>query len=178
VQTAYASRPWAAELPSAGRPLGAELLGRLARAGVRVAAVTHAAGLSSTGDPAIDAALPLPERFDVPSPTIASIASARAAGGRVIAVGTSVVRALEGCASLHGGALAAGEGVTELVIRRAFEPRIVDGLFTGIHEPSASHFELLQAFAPLELVMEAYAHAESVGYLGHEFGDASLILPA
>ncbi|MFO0744788.1 MAG: S-adenosylmethionine:tRNA ribosyltransferase-isomerase [Myxococcota bacterium] len=95
-QTPYATRPWAAEMPSAGRPLGAETLLALRRRGVGVATLTHAAGLSATGDAALDAALPLPERYDVPAATVAAIARVRAAGGRAVAVGTTVVRALEG----------------------------------------------------------------------------------
>jgi S-adenosylmethionine:tRNA ribosyltransferase-isomerase len=170
-QTRYGARPWAAELPSAGRPLTWELLLALRRRGVGVAAITHACGLSSTGDAAIDAALPLPERYDVPTDTVAAIARAE----RVIAVGTSVVRALEGCAAKHGR-LVAGEGETDLVVDAAFRPRIVAGLLTGLHEPTASHFKLLQAFAPLGLLERAYAHAESAGYRGHELGDSCLIL--
>ena len=176
VQTPYAARPWAAEMPSAGRPLRASLLRALAISGIRVATLTHAAGLSSTGDSVLDAALPLPERFDVPTDTVDAIARARESGGRVVAVGTTVVRALEGAARLHGGALVAGEGTTDLRVDQAFVPRIVDALFTGLHEPTASHFRLLEAFAPVALLERAYAHAERSGYVGHEFGDSSLIV--
>ena len=95
---------------------------------------------------------------------------------RVVAVGTSTVRALEGQAALHGGRLAAGGGVTSLVIGAAHRLRIVDGLLTGVHEPASSHFELLKAFAPEGLLREALAHAEAEGYLGHEFGDSALVL--
>jgi S-adenosylmethionine:tRNA ribosyltransferase-isomerase len=176
VQTAYASRPWAAEAPSAGRPLTWRVLLEARRRGIALAAVTHAAGLSSTGEPALDAALPLPERFDVPEETVAAVTRARAAGGRVVAVGTTVVRALEGAAEAGGGPLRAGEGRTSLRIDRAFRPRIVDGLLTGVHQPGESHFELLQAFAPEPLLRRALSHAEQEGYLAHEFGDSCLIL--
>jgi S-adenosylmethionine:tRNA ribosyltransferase-isomerase len=174
VQTAYATRPWAAELPSAGLPLDWDLLTRLRGRGVGWAAVTHAAGLSSTGDAALDAALPLPERFEVPAATVAAIADARARGDRVVAVGTSVVRALESAAA--AGSLRAGGGETDLLVGPGYRPRVVDGLLTGLHEPTASHFALLQAFAARPLLERAYAHAERAGYLGHEFGDANLIL--
>ncbi|HET6896749.1 MAG TPA: S-adenosylmethionine:tRNA ribosyltransferase-isomerase [Vicinamibacteria bacterium] len=177
VQTAYASRPWAAEAPSAGRPLTWRVLLEARRRGIALAAVTHAAGLSSTGEPALDAALPLPERFDVPEETVAAVTRARAAGGRVVAVGTTVVRALEGAAEAGGGHLRAGEGRTSLRIDRAFRPRIVNGLLTGVHQPGESHFDLLQAFAPEPLLRRALAHAEQEGYLAHEFGDSCLILP-
>ena len=99
VQTAYASRPWSVEMPSAGRPLTWEVLLGLRRAGIELASVTHAAGLSSTGDDAIDRALPLPERYEIPRRTVAAIAATRARGGRVIAIGTTVVRALEAARS-------------------------------------------------------------------------------
>jgi S-adenosylmethionine:tRNA ribosyltransferase-isomerase len=178
VQTVYASRPWAAELPSAGRPLRWQLLLDLKRRGIALAALTHAAGLSSTGDPALDRALPLPERYEVPETTVAAVGTARASGGRVVAVGTSVVRALEGCAVRHGGRLAAGRGTTDLVVGPGYAPRVVDGLLTGFHEPGSSHLGLLRAFVPPPLLEAAYSHAEAEGYRGHEFGDSSLILAA
>lgn len=177
VQTRYGARPWAMEMPSAGRPLTFDLLLRLAKAGVRIAGLTHACGLSSTGDPEIDAALPLPERFEIPEDTVDAIARAP---GRVLAVGTSVVRALEGCVALHG-TLRAGAGVTDLRIgpdfRPDFRPRVVTGLLSGLHETGTSHFNLLNAFAPPALLRAAYAHAAEQGYLQHEFGDSNLILP-
>jgi S-adenosylmethionine:tRNA ribosyltransferase-isomerase len=178
VQTAYASRPWAAELPSAGRPLNWELLLSLKRQGIALAAVTHAAGLSSTGDPALDHALPLPERYEIPPETVEAVGKARARSGRVVAVGTSVVRALEGCALRHGPRLAAGRGLTDLVVGPGFVPQVVDGLLTGFHEPGSSHLGLLRAFVAPPLLDQAYAHAEAAGYRGHEFGDSNLILAA
>lgn len=191
VQTPFASRPWAVEMPSAGRPLTWRLLGELRARGVRLASLTHAAGLSSTGDPAIDAALPLPERFDVPAATVRAIAEARRAGGRIVAAGTTVVRALEGSArladlreavacdshALHGGELLPGEGTTDLRIDARFRPRVVDGLLTGLHELGSSHRELTQAFAPEPLLARAWTHAEARGYQDHEFGDVCLVLP-
>jgi S-adenosylmethionine:tRNA ribosyltransferase-isomerase len=178
VQTAYATRPWAAELPSAGRPLSWELLLSLKRGGIALAALTHAAGLSSTGQPDLDRALPLPERYDIPAPTVDAVRTARAAGGRVVAVGTSVVRALEGCALRHGRDVAAGQGTTDLVVGPGYALQVVDGLLTGFHEPGSSHLGLLRAFVPPPLLDAAYAHAQAAGYRGHEFGDSSLILAA
>ena len=174
VQTAFAGRPLAAEMPSAGRPLRIPLLRALRRRGVAVATVTHAAGLSSTGDPALDAALPFPELSLVPPVAVAAVERARGAFGRVVAVGTTVVRALEG--AWRDGALRARAATTDLRIGKGFEPRVVSGLLTGLHEPGESHFELLQAFAPRELLEAALAHAADAGYRGHEFGDASLVL--
>ena len=142
-----------------------------------IASITHAAGLSSTGDPALDAALPLPERFDVPQATVQAVERSRRTRGRVIAIGTTPVRALEGSAMQHGGTLVAGTGVTELVIGPGYRRRVVEGLLTGVHEPGASHYALLQAFAPANLLAQATAHSANAGYLAHEFGDSWLILP-
>ena len=169
VQVAYASRPWAAEMPSAGRPLRWELLLALRPRGVQLASVTHAAGLSSTGDAALDAALPLAERFDIPEATARAVAEAE----RVVAVGTSVVRALEGSA-----VLGVRSGETDLILGPGYAPRVVDGLLTGVHEKGASHYALLRAFASEELLARATAHAETAGYLSHEFGDSWLIVPS
>jgi S-adenosylmethionine:tRNA ribosyltransferase-isomerase len=172
VQTHFAARPWAVEQPSAGRPLGWDLLSSLRKKGVALASLTHAAGLSSTGDPAIDAALPLPERYAIPDATVAAIENAR---GRIVAVGTSVVRALEGCHATFGS-LRALESETDLVLGPHTKLQIVDGILTGMHEVSGSHYQLLQAFASPEKLSRAYAHAEAAGYLAHEFGDSCLIL--
>jgi S-adenosylmethionine:tRNA ribosyltransferase-isomerase len=176
VQTVYGARPWAVEAPSAGLPLTWNLLLALRRRGVRLASLTHAAGLSSTGDAALDAALPRPERSDIPAATVEAVEATRAAGGRVVAVGTTVVRALEGRAVQHGGRLVPGEGTTDLLLGPGFVPRVVHGLLTGVHEPGSSHHALLQSFAPLPLLKEAAGHAEARGYLGHEFGDSCLLL--
>jgi S-adenosylmethionine:tRNA ribosyltransferase-isomerase len=178
VQTAFASRPWAVEMPSAGRPITAALLGRLRRKGVAVARLTHAAGLSSTGDSAIDGLLPFPERYEIPRETVTALARARAEGGRVVAVGTTVVRALEGCASTHGGEVVSGRGITDLHIGEGFAPRVVDGLLTGMHEAGTSHRSLLHAFVGESLLSRAWADADARGYLGHEFGDHALVLPS
>lgn len=173
-QTVYAGRPWSVEMPSAGRPLSWAVLLECRRRGIRLASITHAAGLSSTGDPVIDAALPLPERYEIPRRTVEAIQEARASRGRVIAVGTSVVRALEGCVVAHGG-LRAAAGVTDLVITPGFRPRVVDGILTGVHDPTETHFDLLHAFASRECLTAAHALATRLGYRGHEFGDAMLI---
>jgi|HubBroStandDraft_6_1064221.scaffolds.fasta_scaffold407892_2 S-adenosylmethionine:tRNA ribosyltransferase-isomerase len=169
VQTAYATRPWAAEMPSAGRPLTWEILLGLRRAGVELATLTHAAGVSSTGDPALDRVLPWPERYELPQRTLDAVAQARARGGRVIAIGTTVVRALE---SAHE----AGAGIATLRLDAAYRPRVVDGLLSGLHVPGESHFELLSAFAPAEQLARGVALAAEHGLSAHELGDACLIL--
>lgn len=172
----FASRPWAFESPSAALPLTFEVLGALRRRGVELGSVTHAAGLSSSGSPSLDRRLPLPERYEIPSATAALIEATRARGGRVLAVGTSVVRALESGALEHGVSRA-GVGEARLVIGPRFRPRVVDGVLSGMHEPATSHFALLRAFAPRALLDEALEAAGRAGYLQHEFGDACLILP-
>lgn len=174
VQTVYAGRPWAFEMPSAGRPLSWETLLALRARGVHWGALTHAAGLSATGDPAIDAALPLPERYEIPEATVAAIEEARRTGGRVIAVGTTVVRALEGAAAAHGG-LRAGSGTTDLRIGPNFRPCIVGGILSGTHADGESHFALLGAFAKDDLLRDAAAFAEARGFRTHELGDSMLI---
>jgi S-adenosylmethionine:tRNA ribosyltransferase-isomerase len=149
------------------------LLG-LRRAGIAIATLTHAAGLSSTGDDALDRALPWPERYEIPRATVDAIAAAKARGGRVIAIGTTVVRALE--AAAQAGPLVAGSGVAALRLGAAHALRVVDGLVSGLHVPGESHFDLLTAFAPRERLTRALDLAAREGLSSHELGDSCLIL--
>ncbi len=176
VQTAFAARPWSVEMPSAGRPLTWELLLALRRRDVALATLTHAAGLSSTGDSTLDAGLPLPEPYEIPAATVRAIAAARAVGGRVIAVGTTVVRALESAALAPGG-LAAGSGLASLIVTPAHRLGIVDGVISGLHGPEESHFRLLGALVDRGALDRAFALAAAAGLRGHELGDACLIAP-
>jgi S-adenosylmethionine:tRNA ribosyltransferase-isomerase len=175
-QTAYAARPWAVEAPSAGLALTWDLLLELRRRGIELARVTHAAGLSSTGDASLDARLPLAERYDVSALTVSAVERARRRGGRVVAVGTTTTRALEGAAASHGGRLVASRGVTTLRLGPGSGRRVVDGILTGVHETDSSHFRLLESFAPRPVLERARECAEARGYLGHEFGDVVLVL--
>jgi S-adenosylmethionine:tRNA ribosyltransferase-isomerase len=170
VQNVYGGRPWAVEMPSAGRVFRAETLLELRRRAVELVQVTHAAGLSSVGDEAIDTRLPLPERYEVPEATWRAIARARSRGGRVVAVGTSVVRALES-AALSGKAA----GVTDLHIGPATPRAVVDAVLTGVHDVDTSHFRLLLAFADHDVLGRVQERAEREGLLGHEMGDACLV---
>ena len=170
VQTVYAARPWAAEMSSAGRPLTWQVLLELRRRGIAIARLTHAAGLSSTGDGELDRALPWPERYEIPRATLAAVADAKARGGRVIAIGTTVVRALESAAD--GDAT----GIATLLVGPAYRPRVVDGLVSGLHAPGESHFELLSAFAPRERLVRAIELAAANGLSAHELGDSCLVL--
>lgn len=175
-QTAFARRPWAVESPSAALPLRWEVLLALAARGVGLATLTHAAGLSSIDGGALDAALlPLPERSDLPAETVAAIERTRQRGGRVIAAGTTVVRALEG--RRHDrGRLAPGESETAYRLDGRTPPRVVDGLITKLHAPQDSHFAVLASFAPERWLLDAFAEATSRGFLHHEFGDTALIV--
>lgn len=170
-QTVFAEEPGSAEMPSAGRPFTHDLLGRLERSGVVVARVTLHTGLSS----AEDGEPPLPERFRVTASTAELVAATHAAGGRVIAVGTTVTRALE-TAAAYDGRVRAAHGWTSLVLGEDRPARVVDGLITGWHAPGASHLHLLEAVVGRERVADAYAAALAGGYLWHEFGDSALLL--
>src|SRR5262249_16901482 len=156
---------------SAGRPLTWDTLLELKRKGVELASLTHAAGLSSTGDPAIDAALPLPESYDIPSSTVSSIHRARQAGGRVIAVGTSTMRALESAEA--AGRLRPGKGLATLRIGPSYRLRIVNGLLTGIHIPGESHYDLLASLIEPPLLDRAMKIIGEQRLAGHEFGDSA-----
>nr|WP_307855789.1 S-adenosylmethionine:tRNA ribosyltransferase-isomerase [Kibdelosporangium banguiense] len=171
-QTVFAQSAGSAEMPSAGRPFSPELVTSLVSSGIAFAPITLHTGVSSIeeGKP------PLPERFQVPAATARLVNSTRAAGGRVVAVGTTVTRALESVAS-PDGVVRAGEGWTELVLGLEWPARVVNGLITGWHAPGASHLQLLQAVAGSALVDQAYAAAGDEGYLWHEFGDSCLLLP-
>ncbi|WP_433292048.1 S-adenosylmethionine:tRNA ribosyltransferase-isomerase [Actinoplanes sp. CA-030573] len=171
-QNAYATEPGSAEMPSAGRPLTGRVLAELAGRGVLVAPVTLHTGVASAE---VDEP-PYPEWFAVPETTARLIGSVRAAGGRVIAVGTTVVRALESAVDA-GGQVRAASGWTDLVIGPERRVRAVDGLLTGLHEPRASHLRMLTAIAGEEALRVAYDEALRGRYLWHEFGDVHLLLP-
>jgi S-adenosylmethionine:tRNA ribosyltransferase-isomerase len=171
-QTVFAREPGSAEMPSAARPFTAELVTELVSAGVLVAPVTLHCGVSSleAGES------PYPERYRVPPETARLVNAVRGWGGRVIAVGTTVVRALETVAE-PGGTVTPGHGLTRLVVSPAHGLRAIDGLITGWHEPDSSHLSLLEAAAGPELLRRSYAAAHATGYRLHEFGDSHLILP-
>jgi S-adenosylmethionine:tRNA ribosyltransferase-isomerase len=171
-QTVYAREPGSAEMPSAGRPFSQRLMVDLISRGVLFAPLTLHTGVSSPErhEP------PYPERYEVPVATARLVNAVRGYGGRVIAVGTTTVRALETVAGPDGTARA-GEGWTGVVITRGRGVRAVDGLITGWHEPEASHLMMLEALAGEELLSDSYDEALEHGYLWHEFGDSHLILP-
>jgi S-adenosylmethionine:tRNA ribosyltransferase-isomerase len=158
-------------MPSAGRPFTTDLVTALVAGGVAIAPISLHTGVSSleAGEP------PVAERYLVPPATARLVNLTRRSGGRVIAVGTTVTRALETVAD-YRGEVNAGAGWTDLVLGPGRPARVVDGLVTGWHAPGASHLLLLEAVAGAELVAAAYREALRIGYLWHEFGDSHLIL--
>jgi S-adenosylmethionine:tRNA ribosyltransferase-isomerase len=170
-QTVFATRPGSAEMPSASRPFTPAIVTRLVASGVTIAPLTLHTGVSSLeGDED-----PYPEFYDVPPATARLAALTRASGGRIIAAGTTVVRALESAALASGGGGASGW--TEHVVTPDTGVRAVDGLLTGLHEPCSSHLKMLAAFAGEDLLSRCYAEALDHDYLWHEFGDVHLLLP-
>jgi len=191
-QTVFASLPGSAEMPSAARPFTPEIVTRLVSRGVSVAPITLHTGVSSLegGED------PYPESYDVPAATARMVNLTRRSGGRVIAIGTTVVRALESAAlhsgSEHGasqhsqaraagcasdGAVVASAGWTTHVVTRQTGVAVVDGLLTGLHEPHSTHLWMLAAFAGDQLLDRCYQAAAAGGFSWHEFGDVHLLLP-
>ncbi|MEA3055029.1 MAG: S-adenosylmethionine:tRNA ribosyltransferase-isomerase [Actinomycetota bacterium] len=171
-QNVYSTEPGSAEMPSAGRPFTPEVITRLVAKGVDVAPLVLHTGVAS-----LEAdELPYPERVKVPRTTADRVNHTRAAGGRVIAIGTTVVRALESAADTDGVAREL-DGWTDLVITPERGVRVVDGLLTGWHEPEASHLLMLEAIAGRAVLEASYDASLAEGYLWHEFGDVHLLLP-
>ena len=170
-QTVFAREPGSAEMPSAARPFSVELVTDLVRQGVLITPITLHTGVSSqeVGEP------PQPEWYRVPAETAALVNHVRSQGHRVVAVGTTVTRALE--SAQQEGTVNAAQGWTDLVLGPERPARVVDGLITGWHEHGASHLELLRAIAGDRLVQSAYDEASRRGLLWHEFGDSCLLLP-
>jgi S-adenosylmethionine:tRNA ribosyltransferase-isomerase len=160
-------------MPSAGRPLSERVITDLVARGVAVAPIVLHAGVSSLEEGEV----PGPEWFRVPAATARLVEATRAGGGRVVAVGTTVVRALETAADAGAGTVTAAEGWTRVVVTPERGVRAVDALLTGWHEPESSHLKLLNAVGGAQLVERSYAAALERGYLWHEFGDVHLMLP-
>jgi S-adenosylmethionine:tRNA ribosyltransferase-isomerase len=170
-RNSYSTIPGSVEMPSAGRGLTPRLLARLAARGVQVVPVTLHCGVSSqeAGE------APYVEWCSVSAGTAGAVNAARRSGRRVLAVGTTVVRALE-TAAVDGGFLTAAEGWTDLVVGPHREIRTIDGLLTGWHEPRASHLMMLESLVGRDLLGQSYRAALQAGYLWHEFGDVHLLL--
>jgi S-adenosylmethionine:tRNA ribosyltransferase-isomerase len=171
-QNVYATSPGSAEMPSAGRPFTPEAITALVAKGVGVAPIVLHTGVAS-----LEAhELPYPERMIVPEPTAEWVNGAHRTGHRVIAVGTTVVRALETAVGPEGR-ISAYDGWTDLVVSPDSGVRVVDGMVTGWHEPASSHLMMLEAIAGRPLLQASYEAAINQGFRWHEFGDTHLILP-
>lgn len=175
-QTLFARVPGSAEMPSAARPFTREVLRTLGRRGVRLASITLHAGVSSLDVEAarVEEQALFPEPYVVPASTAEAVNATRRAGGRVIAVGTTVVRALE--TAWDGEKVCASAGFTRSFIHPARGIHVIDGLVTGLHDPVTTHLAMLHTLFSPEALHEAYAEAVREGYLWHEFGDSHLIL--
>jgi len=171
--TPIAGNPVAFEPPSAGFALSWDMLGSMTQRGVQFATLTHSAGLSSTGDAQLDARLPFDEPYRIPASTAEAIARAKARGARTVAVGTTVVRALEHAAV--DGHVTSGIGVATQRIGHATRLRVVDAVLSGTHEKGTSHYELLRAFVSMGTLTRMEQQLESHGYRTHEFGDSILV---
>jgi S-adenosylmethionine:tRNA ribosyltransferase-isomerase len=171
-QTVFAGERGSSEMPSAGRPFTQGLVDQLKAKGVQIQPILLHTGVSSleSYEP------PYEEYFRVPPETARAVNQVRLQGGRVIAVGTTVVRALETAAG-EDGQVRCGEGYTSLVITPECGVKVVNGLLTGLHEPRSSHLMMLEAIAGSRHVRRTYEAALQGGYLWHEFGDLHLILP-
>jgi S-adenosylmethionine:tRNA ribosyltransferase-isomerase len=172
--TAIAGPPVAFEPPSAGFVLTWRLLDALQRRGVRFTTLTHAAGLSSTGDPFLDSRLPFDEAYEIPRATARLVNRAKVHRRRIVAIGTSVVRALEHAARANG-VVRAGHGLATGRLGPDTRLRIVDAILSGTHEPGTSHYELLQAFVPTATLSEMDGELNRLEYRTHEFGDSIFV---
>ena len=172
--TRFASRPVAFEAPSAGFILDWAAIGSIRARGAAFATLTHAAGISSTGDAELDRLLPLDEPYDIPPSTAASIETCKGRGGRVIAIGTTVVRALEHAAR-GDGTVRHGGGTATQHIGPLTRLRCVDAIVSGTHEPGTSHYQLLRAFQDDAVLARMEAEANAHAYRTHEFGDSVLV---
>jgi S-adenosylmethionine:tRNA ribosyltransferase-isomerase len=177
VWTRIASLPVAFEPPSASFALDWQMIAAMRARDIGFATITHAAGISSTGDVELDRRLPLDEPYDISPSTTRAIARTRSAGGRIVAIGTTVVRALEH-AAMRDGVVHPGDGVATQRIGPGTRLRVVDAILTGVHERGTSHFELLRAFADDLTLMAADEEMAAHGYRQHEFGDSVLVIPA
>ena len=171
-QTVFAREPGSAEMPSAARPFSSELVTDLVTRGVAVVPLLLHTGVSSLEG----GERPYPEYYRVSEAAASALNAARGRDGRIIAVGTTVVRALA-TVSDERGRVHAGEGLTEVVVTPENPVRGISGLLTGWHEPASTHLLLLESFLPAEVLEDAYAHAIAGGYHWHEFGDSHLLLP-
>jgi len=174
VWTSIAGPPVAFEPPSAGFVLDWQALASIRARGVEFATITHAAGVSSTGDPELDALLPFDEPYRIPESTALAIRRTQEHHGRITAIGTTVVRALEHAAAFDG-VVRASEGLATQRISAASRLRVVDAILSGTHEPGTSHYDLLRAFTDRTTLSGVDQELDAHAYRTHEFGDSVFI---
>jgi S-adenosylmethionine:tRNA ribosyltransferase-isomerase len=179
-QNVYSDKPGSSEMPSAGRAFTWKMIFDLKNSGIETASILLHTGLSSYMDDEFDAKHPISEEeYLINLDAARKINEAHLRGNRILAIGTTVVRALESASSSSSssdGTIQPSHGYTRLHISERYNLRLVNGLLTGLHEPNASHLDLLQAFIPSSLLSSAYREAIEKGYLWHEFGDLNLII--
>ncbi len=174
VWTAIAGPPVAFEPPSAGFVLDWQTLGAMRARRIDFATLTHAAGISSTGDEQLDALLPFDEPYDIPGKTLSAVESAQLEGRRIVAVGTTVVRALEHAAGIDGH-LHSGPGLANQRIGPQTRLRIVNAIVSGVHEAGTSHSQLLRAFVDDPTLARMQEEMSAHDYRSHEFGDSVFV---
>lgn len=173
-QTIFSGPPVSVEPPSASFQMTWSRVLGLKKMGVEVFSLIHGAGISSTGSESLDKKLPLKEWYSIPFETAKAVHEARTRGKKVIALGTTVLRALESAS--YGGVVSVGDGLTSLKIKSDHKFQVVDALVSGVHESGTSHLELLKAFIPESLLDAGYRQMKALEYRGHEYGDLSLLI--
>jgi len=174
VSTPIAGPPVAFEPPSAGFALDWSVLDSMSARGAEFATITHAAGISSTGDAELDALLPFDEPYQISEGTARAIDKARELGGRIIAIGTTVVRTLEDAAKFDGP-VRVGEGLATHRIGSMSQLKVVNAILSGTHQPGTSHYDLLRAFLDETTLRSVDQELNAHGYRTHEFGDSVFI---
>ncbi|MHA2252914.1 MAG: S-adenosylmethionine:tRNA ribosyltransferase-isomerase [Candidatus Kariarchaeaceae archaeon] len=175
-QTIFAGPPLSVESPSASFQLTWDIMFQLQEKGIEIIPITHAIGISSTGNEYLDTLTPFPERYWISENAEKKINRAVINGNRIVAFGTSVTRALEDSALKNNGFVKAGTEVAELKIDKDHKRSITSALLTGMHIPGESHLALLENFVPIDIIESSYKKAIEMNYLWHEYGDVSLIL--
>lgn len=174
-QTLFSGPPISLEPPSASFQFSWELINKLIDKGVIIVPILHSAGISSTGNKEVDSYLPLPERYEINKDAADIIQKAKIEGRKIVAIGTSVVRALEANASQNNGNTTPANDITNFVISENYKPQVVTGIISGMHVPEESHMKIMLAFTNEKLLLDGYTLAIEDEYLWHEYGDLTLV---
>ncbi|OLS27349.1 MAG: S-adenosylmethionine:tRNA ribosyltransferase-isomerase [Candidatus Heimdallarchaeota archaeon LC_2] len=174
-QTLFSGPPVSVEPPSASFQFSWKIIKKLMQKGVKIVPILHSAGLSSTGDKILDSFLPFPERYEISENSAYQIKNAMDNNKKIIALGTSVVRALESVAFVNNGDIKASSSTTDFKIHKTHKMKIVNGIISGMHIPEESHMQILLAFTSEKLILEGYNKAIKINFLWHEYGDLTFI---